>query len=329
MANVNDITIIGAGTAGFELAKKLRTRNKEIKVTLIDKAAHYFDKKQFIKALDFRGYIDLQDFCKNENIVFIQDTVERVNAERCKIYFKNNEPLEYKFLVIATGLKSKDISIKGDHREGLFYLSGINYLETKNLLKIYSEIIVYVSTMLGLELALSLKKLGKQVRVISQSLDFLSAHKEEAINLFNEKEIPLHLNTAIEEVIGEGQIKATKVTPLKVFSSQLVFIDSKFIANIDFFDSLLGIKNVMETAYENLYVIGDANGENFENEYFYVFNQEEAIRQANLIGDFILESKPINFERKVLTEEQRSATITNFLSDLRNIIIESPAKNQG
>jgi len=36
--------------------------------------------------------------------------------------------------------------------------------------------------------------------------------------------------------VGEGVVKAAKLSPLMVFSSQLVFIDSGFVSNLNFFE---------------------------------------------------------------------------------------------
>jgi NAD(P)H-nitrite reductase large subunit len=237
--NIPEITVVGAGIAGLEFVKKIRELNNDIKITLIDKNTHTFDRNKFIHCLDLKNNINLIDFAAKLNVVLIQDSLDRINIERKKIYFKQVEPLEYKSLVIATGLKSKDVSIKGDHREGFVYLSDIKPLEIKGLIKISSEIIVYVTTMLGLRLAASLRQLGKEVRVLGDSWEFLGSEKERVASSLNEKGINVHLNVSIEEVIGEGQVRATKVAPLKVYSSELVFIDSGFTSNLDFLSSRL------------------------------------------------------------------------------------------
>jgi NAD(P)H-nitrite reductase large subunit len=317
--NFKEITILGAGEAGLYLTRKLREADKNIKITLIDKTQYYFDKKKLISAFNFKEYVDLAAFSNELNISFIRDKVEKINPELKKIYFKEKEPLDFEFLVISSGLKAKDLSVKGEQREGFFYLSDIDFFQLKDLLKISTEIIVYVCTLLGLKLAFSLRSLGKDVRMLAKSLDFLANQKENVLKALSEKGINFHLDVGIEEVIGEGQIKATKIIPLKVFSSQLVLVDSGFLRNLDFFEVPLEIKNTVETVYGYIYILGDANRQNVENDYFYVNNQDDTKEQADIFSKTIAYGQPFVFQRKSLGEEDK-AKIIQEICGTTNII---------
>ncbi len=83
---LNAITVLGAGEAGISFIKKIREKNPGIKLTLIDKNTHHFDKAKFINSMDLKAYIDLKDFSQENNVTFIQDTVERINPKQKKIY---------------------------------------------------------------------------------------------------------------------------------------------------------------------------------------------------------------------------------------------------
>ncbi len=312
MDKISEITVIGAGSVGLEFIKKARELNPGIKITLVDKNAHSFDKEKFIRNLDFKT-TNLADFAVSANAAFIQDSVGRINTERKKIYFKEKEPIGYESLVVATGLKSKDISIKGDHREGFVYLSDIDPIGTKGLIKFSAEIIVYVTTMLGVRLALALKKLGKEVRVLSTNFDFLRADKDQLVNFLAGEEINVHLNVSIEEVIGEAQVKATKVNPLKVYSSELVFVDSGFATNLDFFEPAVNISDTLPDNFKDIYVIGDAARKDIDKEYFYEFNQNEAILEADHLAEKLFGVNKAAFERKVLQEEDKKRIINDFI----------------
>ncbi|MDP2923020.1 MAG: FAD-dependent oxidoreductase [Candidatus Omnitrophota bacterium] len=307
-----EITVVGAGIAGLSFIRNIRAKNKDIKINLIEKNKHPFDRNKFITSLNTKEYIALQEFAQNEGVDFIQETAIKVNPERKKIYFKEKEPIDFQSLVIATGLKSKSISIKGEHREGFFYLSDIELFALKDLLRICDEVIGYVSTALGLKLALSLKAIGKEVRLLANTWDFLAEHKERMVNFLTEKNIPVHLGVSIEEVIGEGQVRATKINPLKVFSSQLVFIDSGFLQNLSFFEEGIHINNGIVTNYEDIYVIGDANIADIEKDYFYIFNQEEAKSQGLALAQYILEGKQLIFQRKTVGLEDK----TKFIEEI-------------
>ncbi|MFA6281159.1 MAG: FAD-dependent oxidoreductase [Candidatus Omnitrophota bacterium] len=314
--NLPEITVVGAGAAGLEFIKKARELNNDIKITLIDRNTHAFDKENFIRCLDFKNNINLTDFAAKLNVRLIRDSLNRINIERKKLYFKQVEPIGYELLVVATGLKSKDISIKGDHREGLVYLSDIKPLEIKGLIKISSEIVIYATTILGLRLAASLRQLGKEVRVLGNNFEFLGLEKERIVNFFSEKGINVHLDVSIEEVIGESQVTAIKVTPLKVYSSELVFIDSGFMPNFDFFEQPINMSDTFPVCFSDIYVIGDASRKDIDKEYFYEFNQEEAIYEADCLAEKFFGVSKANFERKVLQEEDKKKIIEDFLKEV-------------
>jgi len=322
--NMSEITVVGAGAAGLEFIKKVRELNNDIKITLIDKNTHSFDKEKFIHCLDLKNNINLIDFAEKVNAAIIQDSLDRINVERKKIYFKQAEPIGYKTLVIATGLKSKDILIKGDHREGFVYLSDIKPLEIKGLIKISSEIVIYATTMLGLRLAASLRQHGKEVRVLGDNWEFLGSDKERVANFLIEKGVNVHLNVSVEEVIGEGQVKATKVIPLKVYSSELVFIDSGFTSNLDFFEPPVNISDTSPVSFNDMYIIGGASRKDIDKEYFYEFNQKEACLEADYLAEKLFGVNKASFERKILQEEDKKKIIEEFLATKENAVVENP-----
>lgn len=310
-----EITIIGAGESGLSFIKSLRGRDKDIKVILIDKGRYYFDRKNFIETLNIKQYLDLDDFSKTNGIEFIQETVTKINPERKKIYFKEREPLDFQVLIVAAGAKSKNISIKGEHREGFFYFSDIDLFMLKDLLKICTEAVGYVSTILGVKLALSLRSLTKDARLLADSWGYLGESQGLVTGFLEKKNIPFHLGVSIEEVIGEGQVKATKINPLKVFSSQLVFIDSGFTPNLGFFEEGIETKEDMTTNYPDIYVVGDDNIKNISEDHFYIFNQEEAREQGALLAQYLLDGRQPSFQRKIATVEDRVRVVENILQE--------------
>jgi len=337
--NINAITVLGAGESGISFIRKLREKNPGIKLTLLDKNTHYFDRAKFINSMDLKAYIDLKDFAKENNITFIQDTVERINPKQKKIYFKQSEAIDFETLVIASGAKSKSIPLKGERREGLFYLSDINLFEFKSLLKISSELIVYVTTFLGLKLCVLLKSAGKEIRVLGDNWDFLGSNKEKVLTFLKENQINVHLNVTIDEVIGEGQVKATKISPLKVFSSQMVFLDTGFVPNLDFFEVPINITNIFtlepvppagETVqgtapFEGIFVIGDCAKKDIETDCFYAYNSNEARSQAELLAQFMLEAKEASFVRKTLSEQEKQKMIDDFIAVKESVSLENPS----
>jgi len=279
------ITVLGAGVAGLALIEEIRAKSIHCNITLIDKDNYNFPGKELIG--DITKRIELSEWAKERKVEFISAYVVKINPRQRKIYFKKAEPEGFDNLIVASGLKSKKLPVKGEHRDGFFYLSEMDPFKIGDFLKISKEVCVYVSTWLGLRLAMALTDLEKEVRIVSANLDFLGEDKERMVNILREKNITLHLDAFIEEVVGEGMVKAVKLSPLMVFSSQLVFIDSGFIPNLKFFEEDITIKDSSFTNFEGVYFLGDLNRPNIESETFFTSNYEDTKKQARVFADFI------------------------------------------
>ena len=234
---MEELIVLGGGASGLAFIQEARDKDKDRKITLIDKNKHSFGLKAAIKNPgNIEGVIQLEEWTKTRQIEFIEDKVERINPRSKKIFLKEKEPLNFAKLVVASGLVSKKIPVKGEHRDGFLYLSDIDPVKLKDLLNLSSETVVYVSSSLGLDLALALRALDKEVRIVCANLDFLAQDQERIIAELEEKGIVLHLDCFIEEAVGEGIVRAAKLSPLKIVSAQIVFIDSGFVPNLSFFE---------------------------------------------------------------------------------------------
>jgi NADH dehydrogenase FAD-containing subunit len=159
-------------------------------------------------------------------------------------------------------------------------------------------------------------------------LGFLGSNKEKVVSFLAGKQIDAHLNVTIEEVIGEGQVKATKISPLKVFSSQMVFLDTGFSPNLDFFEAPINITNIFSVLaaalpdeaaspapqFNDIFAIGNCARKDIGTDCFYAYNSDEARSQAEILAQFILEAKEINFSYKVLSEDDKQKMIDNFIA---------------
>lgn len=295
---MGEITILGAGVSGLALADRISQADSKAKITLIDRNKYNFCPRDLIANPAADKRIELDDWSENRHIHFINSFVERINIKRKKIYFKEGEPIDFNKLIIASGLTSKKMSIKGEHRDGFFYLSQLNRSEFKDNLRISQEVCLYVLTWLGLKLALAIRALGKEVRIISPNLDFLGDDKNKVMDFLGEKGVKFNLGASIEEAVGESSIKAVKILPLKVFSGQLLIIDSGFIPNLDFFEEDIKAHDTFFTDCQEVYLLGDVNNSKIGDEKFFLFNHDDTLRQSLIFADFLLDSKKLEFSRK-------------------------------
>jgi len=285
---MENITILGAGSSGLALIEEIRAKKISCNISLIDKNAYSFSRRDIICSPgDISKRIDISEWAQERGVEFILDSVEKINPKRRKIYFKEGEARNFDNLIVASGLKSKKIPIKGEHREGFFYLSDIDQFKLKSLLRVSQEACVYVSTWLGLKLAVALAGLGKDLRIVTANLDFLGEYKEKVISSLTKKNIGIYLDAFIEEAVGEGVVKAAKLSPLMVFSSQLVFIDSGFVSNLNFFEDGIIIEDKFFTNFEGIYSLGDLNRKEIDKESFFSSNYEDIKNQVQTFAEFI------------------------------------------
>ncbi len=312
------ITVIGAGKSGLSFIEKIK-KNSDWEITLVDKNRYSFPRLDLIlHPADTRGRIDLSQWSQENKLEFINDSLEKLNLKRKRLSFKQSEPREFDVLVVATGLTSRKIAVKGEHREGFFYLSQIDPFKLKDLLRISAEATVNVSTWLGIKLILALVALGKEVKLVSADLDFLGVYKERVLRLLEERKVNLYLNASLDEAVGEGAVKAAKISPLKIFSSQLVFIDSAFSPNLSFLEEEVAVEKNFFTEYEGVYFLGDVTRKDIGAELFYLYHEEDAGREAHIFADFILEGKAPIFERRVSDTFSKGVAIEKFLDAAAN-----------
>jgi NAD(P)H-nitrite reductase large subunit len=315
----NRITVIGAGISGRRAIEGIRKARPDSKITVIDKEPYSIPRAELISS---PGNISrkavLSEWAESMRCEFIEARVERVSLRRRKIYFKEADPRDFDILVVATGLGSKKISVKGDHREGFFYLSDIDPFLVRDLLKISSESAVEVSSWLGIKLAWALRNLGKEVRIVSAGLDFLGEYSQRLIQALQERNILFHLGARIEEGVGEGRIKAAKISPLKVVSSQLIFIDSGFIANRGFFEEDIMPGDHFFTGHQDVYLLGDSRRGDLEGERFFTTYQKEAEIQADSFVDYLTEGKPPLAGAQDQEHDAWRKEIEDFLRDLES-----------
>ncbi len=301
---IDDITVIGSGVAGTAFVNKVRDLNRKVKITLIDKNNFYFPKKQMTKdPINFRYLQRIDDWSKNLGVDFIWSEVEKINEKAKRINLANLEKVNFKNLVVASGAINEPLKIKGNRREGFFYLSEINPKDLKVLLRIYQEAVVFVTSLEGVRLSSFLRSCGKEVRVVASDLNFFGAKKEKIIDILKHKKIKLHLGYTLVEAIGEKSVKAVKVVAdtnasefaqsespeMKVFSAQLVFADTKLTSNISF---LNGCEAGLErkdnfTRCNQIYLIGDAAKSELGSRKSYFGNSFKAESEGKLLAEYL------------------------------------------
>ena len=118
------IAIIGAGVGGLPCAYEMREElGNEHKITIINNRDHFqFTPSNPWVAVGWRKPNDisvpLKPVLDKKGIELIVDTVTELDAENNTLKFNSSEPLNYDFLVIATGPKLAFDEVPGSGPEG-------------------------------------------------------------------------------------------------------------------------------------------------------------------------------------------------------------------
>lgn len=301
-AKKNNIVVIGAGRSGMAFVSRLRQGGSKSKITIVEQNRFYFPRQKITRdPAGIKSLQKIEERAAGLDSEIIYGKVEKINSRLGKVYLSNSEKIDYGTLVIASGAINKKSEIKGIKKEGCCYLSEVNPLEVKPLLKIYQEISVFAATLEGIKLSLFFSSLGKEVRLISDNFNFLGKKKERVENILNKSKVQIDSGFLLSEVIGEKSVKAVKVCgkeepvdgcqpAVKVFSCQLVFIDTCLEPNLSFFNDREAFTAGEGDFSQNsqIYLTGDASATGLSDKRFYLGRGLLAQKQGKALADYFL-----------------------------------------
>ena len=110
--------------------------------------------------------------------------ISRINFRKSQIGFEDKSKLDYDLLILTDTPSMILPDTKGNHRTGVFGLRRMtDMVEMGKLLAICETIVIQSQTLLGLRVALALRRRGKEVIWVTPETRFLSQFlNEEAGN---------------------------------------------------------------------------------------------------------------------------------------------------
>lgn len=236
---MKNLVLLGGSIASLKAVELLRT--KEIipeRIVLLSANRHpVVDRSRYtegiIRQLKPRqlAYFD-EAFLVNHEIESITDkTVTRVNVTRKKIHFNDRSQLDYDTLIIADTPQHKFGPIKGSNKDGVFGYRNIEHMQQIGTLAALNDGIAIESDQWwGLDLALQLGQKKKEVLLSLSSQHPMvrqtdQGYQEALIKMLHERSVNLLIDNPLEEILGDGDVKAIKVKSGKVYASQLVVLE--------------------------------------------------------------------------------------------------------
>ena len=269
--------IIGNSAAGIAAVEAIRQRDKESKIIVIsdeDYSAYCRCLISYYLAGEVKEEKILyrpESFYKENNIeLLLNKKVDRVDPKKNRIICEDKTQVSYDSLLIATGASPKFPETPGIKKRGVFGFRTIkDAKDISGLLPVTKSACVLGGGLIGLKAAYALKKRNIEVKVIirskqvlSQMLDFAAASL--LARRLEENGIELILGEDVTEVIGNGDIKAVKLTSGKAIGVSLIIVGKGVEPNIDLvkdteikFNEGIIANNLLQTNIPNIYTAGD------------------------------------------------------------------------
>ena len=295
---MNKIIVLGNSPAAVKAIENIRAHDKESSIFIIAHDGSYPYKREIFSAVIAKEasvediYYRDKKFYKDHHIEVILDkTVTRINFKRKKIFTEQKEQYAYDQLILAELPDATKLTdIKGGHKEGVYSLRKIKYID--KLIKevpLIDVIAIQSHTPAGLQAAAALLKLNKEIYLLSTNDNAVKEIQDHALKNYIETCIhqeKLHcVNDTIEEILGDTVLKAVKLNTGKVLGCQAVILGElpenlKLLddAHINVEDAKVKVDDYFRTSLQDVYAV-DALVEHTKNDAWHDFVSSEYLEQ--------------------------------------------------
>jgi 3-phenylpropionate/trans-cinnamate dioxygenase ferredoxin reductase component len=307
--------IVGGGLAGAKAAEALREKGFDGKVVLLADEEYLPYERPPLSKEFLAGKKSLSDFTVHDSDWFRENKIElRTDSEAVAIdpsahtvALSDDTTVNYDKLLLATGSRSRWLTIPGADSTGVHYLR--KYDDAVNLdtsLKEGTSLAVIGAGWIGLEVAASARERGVDVTVVETAKVPLSAAVGEEVGkvfaqLHRDHGVDLRLETEVKEITTEEG----KATGLKLGDGSTVTADRVLIAvgaqpNIELAeraglpteDGGVLVDASLRTANPDIYAVGDiAAAENpfyeerIRTEHWANAQKQPDVAVAGMLGD--------------------------------------------
>jgi len=183
---------------------------------------------------------------------------------------EEKESIDFDILVITDTLTTKFPDIKGIQKKGVFSTRRFNDIkEVNSSLALIETIVVQVNDLMGFLLACALRKRNKEVILIVPSHFLLSLIIDQGpaqvlTKLLDDNAVRIITGNSIAEVMGDGDVKAVRLSSGKVLASQAVIFsqtkaDFKLFVNSGLtLDPAILVKESFKTNLDHVYAVDEA-----------------------------------------------------------------------
>ncbi len=271
------VVIIGNGVAGVTAARFIR-KLSDFRITIIsEESAHFFSRPALMYL--FMGHMTWKDvkpyedgFWEKNRIDLVHDRVEKIDTQAKKLHFRQQQPLSYDVLILATGAQSRFIGWEGEQLEGV---QGMVSLEDLNQLEQQAahikRAVVIGGGLIGIELAEMLHTRQIPVTFLVREASFfdivLPPEESEIVNdAIRAHHIDLRLQTETDVILGSDTVEGVRTNTGEEIPCDFVGITIGVTPNINLVkDSPIEtnrgvlVDALLQTNVPDVYAIGDCN----------------------------------------------------------------------
>ena len=231
------ILVVGSGAAGMTAASSAREQDAQAEITVVTEDYHISYSPCAIPFVidgtikDFESIVmHTPEFYKNQrNIeVLTQTKATSVDSERKACVLSNGTTKTYDALIIATGGSVMVPPVEGVRLPGVFSVRSIDDGEAiQAAVRNVSSVVIAGAGVIGLEMAIALKKLGKHVIVVEMLPQvvprILDADMAEVVQRHCESiGLRFILKTPLGRVIGKERVEEVMAGSEKLASDMVI-----------------------------------------------------------------------------------------------------------
>ncbi len=271
--------IIGNSAAGISAVEAIRKDDKSSKVTVVsDEEGQAYCRCliSYYLAGDVRAdkiFYRPESFYRENNVqLFSNKRVTGIDVKKNLVTCADNSQLNYDSLLISTGASAIVPDVKGINQKGVFVFRTINDAKgIESSLPGVKTACVLGGGLVGLKAAYALRKRKLDVKIIVKSKQILSQMLDNVAAGLVQKRLESYgieviIGQDAAEIIGDGKVKAVKLTDNKEIQCSLVVAGRGVSPNIDLAKAA-GIKvnkgiiadSALRTSAANIFCAGDVS----------------------------------------------------------------------
>ncbi|MFU8780918.1 MAG: FAD-dependent oxidoreductase, partial [Kiritimatiellia bacterium] len=272
------LVVVGNGMAGGRFVEELLERNPDRYDITVIGDEHHGNYNRIKLVVKLRND-DLPDFMLQSPEWYLEHNVDlhlgehatTIDRKAREVRTENGKTFSYDRLVIATGSRPLIPPMKGLDLEGVFALRKLEDVDRiKSFLRDKSQVIVIGGGLLGLELALMLRLMGKQVTISHLMPTLMELQLPEEAGRYLQKHlenlgIRFVMGTYITELLGStAGVEEARFKDGSSCKTDAVFFNCGIRPNKDLaeqagllFNKGIAVNERMQTSDPNIYACGE------------------------------------------------------------------------